>query len=50
MSQDVKLEFLNGTTFAYFRGPAHILLFIEMNPPTQTSSQSLVKEICNPLK
>lgn len=50
MSSDGKHEFLNGTSFAYFHGPAHVILFIEMNLPTQTLAQSLMKEVCNPLK
>lgn len=50
MSLDAEHEFLNGTSFAYFHGPAHVILFIEMNPPTQTLSQNLMKEVHNPLK
>lgn len=50
MSSDAKHEFLNGTSFAYFHGPAHVILFIEINLPTQTLSRSLMKEVSNPLK
>lgn len=29
------MSFFNGTSFAYFHGPTHVILFIELNPPTQ---------------